>query len=92
MRAQTRQRRLGTLVVVGNDLCPCYAVGANLAINEEARNGHVIPALRTQNGNDPSAMLERKSEELGLSPHLRSLLQQHLPTKVESVTADSLIA
>ena len=42
--------------------------------------------------NDPGAMLERKSEELGLSPHLRSLLQQHLPTKVESVTADSLIA
>jgi hypothetical protein len=53
----------------------------------------VIPlryALKT--ASDPSGMLERESAELGLSPHLRSLLQQHLPTKVESVTADSLIA
>ncbi len=41
---------------------------------------------------DPSGMLERESEELGLSPHLRSLLQQHLPTKAESVTADPLTA
>ena len=41
---------------------------------------------------DPSGMLERESEELALSSHLRSLLQQHLPTRVESVTADSLIA
>jgi hypothetical protein len=47
-------------------------------------------ALKT--ASDPSGMLERESAELGLSPHLRSLLQQHLPTKVESVTADSLIA
>jgi hypothetical protein len=39
-----------------------------------------------------SGMLERESEALGLSPHLKSLLQQHLPTRVESVTADSLIA
>jgi hypothetical protein len=41
---------------------------------------------------DHSGMLERESEELGLSPHLRSLLQQHLPTKAESVTADPLTA
>lgn len=41
---------------------------------------------------DPRAMLERKSEEFGLSPHFRSLLQQHLPTKAESVTADPLTA
>jgi hypothetical protein len=37
---------------------------------------------------EPSGMLERESEELGLSPHLRSLLKQHLPTQAESVTAD----
>jgi hypothetical protein len=41
---------------------------------------------------DPSGMLERESEQLGLSPHLRSLLQQHLPTKAEAVTADPLTA
>jgi hypothetical protein len=41
---------------------------------------------------DPSGMLEHESEQLGLSPHLRSLLQQHLPTKAESVTADPLTA
>jgi hypothetical protein len=40
----------------------------------------------------PSGMLERESEELGLSPHLRSLLKQHLPTKAESVSADPLTA
>ncbi len=47
-------------------------------------------ALKT--ASDPSGMLERESEELGLSPHLRSLLQQHLPTKPECVTADPLTA
>jgi hypothetical protein len=41
---------------------------------------------------DPSGMLERESEELGLSPHVRSLLQQHLPTKAQSVAADPLTA
>jgi|SRR5258708_18743919 len=41
---------------------------------------------------DSSGMLERESEELGLSPHLTSLLQQHLPAKAESVTADPLTA
>ncbi len=39
---------------------------------------------------DPSGMLKRESEELGLSPHLRSLVQLHLPTKAESVTANPL--
>jgi hypothetical protein len=47
-------------------------------------------ALKT--ARDPRGMLEHESEELGLSPHLRSLLQQHVPTKVESVTADPLTA
>ena len=47
-------------------------------------------ALKT--ASDPSLMLERESEELGLSPHLRALLQQHLPTKPECVTADPLTA
>src|SRR6266852_6226347 len=47
-------------------------------------------ALKT--ANDPRGMLEHESEELGLSPHLTSLLQQHLPTKAESVTADPLTA
>jgi len=41
---------------------------------------------------DPSGMLEHESEELGLSPHLRSLLQQHVPTKAEYVTADPVTA
>src|SRR6202162_5132164 len=40
-------------------------------------------ALKTAGA--PSGMLERESAELGLSPHLRSLLQKNLPTKVESV-------
>ena len=47
-------------------------------------------ALKT--ASDPSGMLKRESEELGLSPHLRSLLQQHLPTKAERITADLLTA
>ncbi|MBZ5686732.1 MAG: DUF5519 family protein [Acidobacteriia bacterium] len=47
-------------------------------------------ALKT--ASDPSGMLERESEELGLSPHLRSLLQQHLPSKPERVIADPLTA
>jgi hypothetical protein len=47
-------------------------------------------ALKT--ASDPRGMLERESEELGLSLRLRSLLQQHLPTKPASVTADSLSA
>jgi hypothetical protein len=37
-------------------------------------------------------MLDRESEQLGLSLHLRSLLEQHLPTKAESVAADPLMA
>jgi hypothetical protein len=41
---------------------------------------------------DPSGTLECESEELALSPHLRSLPQQHLPTVAESVTADPLTA
>jgi hypothetical protein len=41
---------------------------------------------------DPHGMLEHESEALGLSPHLRSLLQQHLPAKPECVTADPLTA
>jgi hypothetical protein len=40
---------------------------------------------------DPRGMLEHEGEALGLSTHLRSLLQQHLPTK-ERVTADPLTA
>ena len=47
-------------------------------------------ALKT--ASDPRRMLEHESEALGLSPHLRSLLQQHLPTKAESVSADPLTA
>ena len=47
-------------------------------------------ALKT--ASDPSGMLEHESEELGLSPHLRSLLQQHVPTKAEYVTADPVTA
>lgn len=47
-------------------------------------------ALKT--ASDSRGMLEHESEELGLSLHLRSLLQQHLPTKIESVTADPLTA
>jgi hypothetical protein len=47
-------------------------------------------ALKT--ASDPHGMLERESEALGLSPHLRSLLQQHLPTEPECVTADPLTA
>jgi hypothetical protein len=46
-------------------------------------------ALKT--ASDPSRMLEHESEVLGLSTHLRSLLQQHVPTK-ERVTADPLTA
>jgi hypothetical protein len=46
-------------------------------------------ALKT--ASDPRGMLEHESEGLGLSTHLRSLLQQHLPTK-ERVTADPLTA
>lgn len=47
-------------------------------------------ALKT--ASDSRGMLEHESEELGLSLHLRSLLQQHLPTKAESVTVDPLTA
>ena len=47
-------------------------------------------ALKT--ANDPHVMLEHERDVLGLSPHLRSLLQQHLPTKAPSVTADPLTA
>jgi hypothetical protein len=47
-------------------------------------------ALKT--ARDPRGMLDREIEELGLSPHLRSLLQQRLPTKPECVTADPLTA
>lgn len=32
-----------------------------------------------------SGMLERESEKLGMSPHLRSVLQQDLPAKPECV-------
>jgi hypothetical protein len=46
-------------------------------------------ALKT--ASDPGAMLEQESDGLGLSTHLRSLLQQHLPTK-ELATADPLTA
>src|SRR6266446_5668603 len=54
------------------------------------RLSHLRYALKT--ASDPSGMLERESEELGMSTHLRSLLQQHLPTKPECVTADPLTA
>ncbi len=47
-------------------------------------------ALKT--ASDPRGMLERESEELGMSPNLRSLLQRHLPTKPACVTADPLTA
>jgi hypothetical protein len=47
-------------------------------------------ALKT--ASNPSGMLEHESEALGLSPHLMSLLQQHLPTKAERGTADALTA
>jgi len=47
-------------------------------------------ALKT--ASDPGGMLEHESESLGLSPHLRSLLQQHLPAKAERGTADALTA
>src|SRR5438132_9486345 len=47
-------------------------------------------ALKT--ASDSRGMMEHESEVLGLSPHLTSLLQQHLPTKAESVTADPLTA
>jgi hypothetical protein len=43
-------------------------------------------ALKT--ASDPSGMLERDGEELGLGLPLGSLLQQHLPAKPECVTAD----
>ena len=46
-------------------------------------------ALKT--ANDPRGMLKHESEVLGLSVHLRSLLQQHLPTK-QRVTTDALTA
>jgi hypothetical protein len=46
-------------------------------------------ALKT--ASDPGAMLEHESEALGLSTNLRSLLQQHLPTKGRA-TADLLTA
>jgi hypothetical protein len=41
---------------------------------------------------DPHGMLEHESQALGLSPHLKSLLQQHLPTRPARVTADPLTA
>jgi hypothetical protein len=47
-------------------------------------------AIKT--ASDARGMLEHENEQLGLSPHLRSLLQQHLPTKAEAVTADPLTA
>lgn len=47
-------------------------------------------ALKT--ASDPGGLLERESEELGLSPNLRSLLQQHLPTKAANVTREPLTA
>lgn len=47
-------------------------------------------ALKT--ASDSRGMLERESEELGLSLHLRSLLQQHLPTRPECAIADRLTA
>jgi Luciferase len=47
-------------------------------------------ALKT--ASDPHGMLEHESEAPGLSSHLRSLLQLHLPTRAESVSADPLTA
>lgn len=47
-------------------------------------------ALKT--ASDPRGMLERESGVLGLSTRIRSLLQQHLPSNAESVTADPSIA
>ena len=47
-------------------------------------------ALKT--ASDPHGMLEHESEALGLSTHLRALLQQHLPAKAERGTADALTA
>ncbi len=40
---------------------------------------------------DPGGMLDHESEALGLSSY-RSLLQLHLPTKAESVSADPVTA
>ena len=68
---------------------------ATFHVRGEGDLEHALCLMRLSNpryvlktASDPSGMLERESEELGLSPHLRSLLQQHLPTKAESVTAD----
>ncbi len=49
------------------------------------RLSYLRNALKT--ASDPHGMLEHESEGLGLNTHLRSLLEQHLPTK-ERVTAD----
>ncbi len=54
------------------------------------RLSHLRYALKT--ASDARGMLEHESEELGLSPHLRSLLQQHLPTQPERTTTDRLTA
>ncbi len=51
------------------------------------RLSYVRYALKT--ASDPRGTLEHESEELGLSNRIRSLLEQHLTTKAESVTADS---
>ena len=47
-------------------------------------------ALKT--ASDPREMLERESEALGLSSRIRSLLEQHMPSKAGSVTVDPLTA
>ena len=47
-------------------------------------------ALKT--ASDPHGMLELESGALGLSPHLKSLLQLHLPARPARVTADPLTA
>ncbi len=54
------------------------------------RLSHLRYALKT--ATDPRGMLERESEELGLSPRVRSLLQQHLPSKAESIITDPSMA
>lgn len=54
------------------------------------RLSHLRYALKT--ASDARRMLERESEELGLSPRLRSLLEQHVPTRPECATADPLTA
>jgi hypothetical protein len=65
--------------------------GANTAVSQfDMRLSYLRYAVKT--ASDPHGMLEHESEALGLSPHLRLLLEQHLPAKAERGTADALTA